>query len=55
MFSRGSLLLYDLERFEAALADYVRALAVRPDFLEAWNGRGNALMKLGRLGEALQS
>ena len=44
--------LQELKRFEEALASYDRALKVRPDYAEAHNNLGVALMQLGRLSEA---
>ena len=41
--------------FEAGLRFFDRALAARPGFVEALNGRGNALRDLGRAAEALES
>ena len=38
-----------------AIADYDRALGLRPDYADAWNNRGNALKELWRNGEALAS
>jgi tetratricopeptide (TPR) repeat protein len=37
------------------LASYDKAIALRPDFAEAWSNRGNALQKLGAASEALAS
>ena len=45
----------DLKRLEEALASYDKALALKPDFAEAYNNRGNALKELKRLDEALAS
>jgi len=45
--------LQSLGRLEESLASYERALAIRPDYAEAWNNRGYALHYLGRLDEAL--
>jgi predicted O-linked N-acetylglucosamine transferase (SPINDLY family) len=47
--------LLALNRASEALASYEHALAVKPDFPEAWNNRGNALAALKRLDEALLS
>ena len=46
---------YDLKRPEEALASYDKALAIKPDYVEALNNRGNALRDLKRLEEALAS
>jgi hypothetical protein len=42
-------------RFEEAVASNDRAIALRPDFAEAHNNRGNALQELNRFEEALLS
>lgn len=42
-------------RFERAVALYDVAIALAPDYFEAWNNRGNALRELGRLADALAS
>jgi predicted O-linked N-acetylglucosamine transferase (SPINDLY family) len=44
-----------LGRWEAALADYDRAVALRPDWAAAFCNRGSVLVRLGRWGEALES
>ena len=45
----------DLKRLADALASYDRAIALKPDYAEAYNNRGNALTDLKRLAEALAS
>ena len=52
--NRGNA-LWQLKRFEEALASFDKALAIKPDFAEAPNNRGNALLELKRAGEALAS
>jgi len=42
-------------RNELAISSYDRALALRPDFIQAWNNRGAALKQLQRFEEALES
>jgi protein O-GlcNAc transferase len=42
-------------RFERAIELYDVALALAPDYFEAFNNRGNALRELGRLEDALES
>jgi tetratricopeptide (TPR) repeat protein len=49
--NRGNT-LFELKRFEEALASYDRAIVLRPNLVEAINNRGNALRALKRLGEA---
>ena len=44
---------FEAGRFEDALADFDRALELRPDHPETLNNRGNALHDLGRKDEAL--
>jgi len=44
-----------LGRYDAALACYDRALALRPDFVQALSNRGAVLKKMQRHDEALQS
>jgi tetratricopeptide (TPR) repeat protein len=44
-----------LKRFDEALASYDRALALRPNFVEALYNRGNLLRELKRFDEALAS
>ena len=46
---------YNLRRFEEARESFEQALAVRPDYAEAFNNRGNTLHELGRFDEALES
>src|SRR5271156_284110 len=45
----------ELGRNNAALDNYDRALAVKPDDAEALYNRGNALQELGRFEQALES
>jgi len=47
--------LRDLGRPEQALAGYDEALALMPDFADAWSNRGAVLADLARFGEALHS
>lgn len=42
-------------RNQLALVQYDRAVALRPDFVEAWSNRGALLKATGRLSEALES
>src|SRR5262249_13479008 len=44
-----------LKRFDEALASYDQAIALKPDYPEAFSNRGNALKKLKRFDEALAS
>jgi tetratricopeptide (TPR) repeat protein/glycosyltransferase involved in cell wall biosynthesis len=52
--NRG-ITLWELRRYEEALASYDQALAIQPDYFEALNNRGNALLGLKRFEEALES
>jgi tetratricopeptide (TPR) repeat protein len=38
--------------YETALECYFQAIDIRPDYYEAWNIRGYALFRLGRIEEA---
>ena len=46
---------YNLEAYENAIASYDNSLKIKPDYHEAWNNRGIALGKLGRLEEEIAS
>jgi TPR repeat/Tetratricopeptide repeat len=50
----GNILVAD-QRQESAIQSYDRALAIKPDYHEAWYNRGNNLIELGRGEEAIQS
>ena len=54
-FSNLGLALKMLERREAALAAFDRALALLPDFAEVHRNRGHTLYELGRVDEAFAS
>ncbi|MDJ0798513.1 MAG: tetratricopeptide repeat protein [Calothrix sp. MO_167.B12] len=43
------------EDYIAAIASYDKAVAIKPDFQDAWNNRGNALGNLGRYEQAIAS
>jgi tetratricopeptide (TPR) repeat protein len=47
--------LYDLECYEEAIASYDQAIAIQPDYPDAWNNRGLALSALGQQPEAIAS
>jgi hypothetical protein len=53
-YNRG-VTLHELQRIDEALAAYERAIALKPDFVEALNNRGNILAGLKRHDEALAS
>lgn len=42
-------------KLDEAVAAFDSALAMKPDFADAWGNRGNALKDLGRLDEAVES
>jgi tetratricopeptide (TPR) repeat protein len=48
-------LQYAGQDYKQAIASYDKALAIKPDYHEAWNNRGNALENLGRYEEAIAS
>ena len=48
-------MLQELKRFDEALASYDKALALKPDYAEAFNNRGVTLKELKQLDEALAS
>ena len=54
MSNRGNA-LYELKRFDEALASCDRALTLRPDYPEALLNRGAILHELKRFEEALAS
>ena len=51
-FNVGNV-LDDLGHYEEALASFDKALAIKDNFIEAWNNQGSALGNLGRHEEAL--
>lgn len=42
-------------RYEEAIASYDKAVAIKPDYHEAWSNRGASLGRLGRYEEAIAS
>ena len=54
LYNRGNLLT-EHEAPREALADYDKAVALKPDFAEAYTHRGNVLGELKRVDEALAS
>jgi predicted TPR repeat methyltransferase len=55
LLGRGYILNHQLNRHQDALAAYERALALDPDRSGAWLSRGEALEKLKRPAEAIES
>ncbi len=47
--------LFSSNRYTEAIFFCDRAIAIRPDYAEAWYNRGVALERLGRFTEALES
>jgi predicted O-linked N-acetylglucosamine transferase (SPINDLY family) len=45
--------LHELERFDEAIAHYDKALSLKPDYVEGWSNKGNALKELKRFDEAI--
>lgn len=45
--------LHDLQKYSDALSTYEKAINIRPDYAEAWNGKGKTLYKLKRYEDAL--
>jgi tetratricopeptide (TPR) repeat protein len=51
-YSRGNS-LYELGRYEEAIASYDRAISIKPDYYGAWYNRGISLYELGIYEEAI--
>ncbi|MBG1270038.1 tetratricopeptide repeat protein [Nostoc sp. WHI] len=45
--------LFDLQRYQDALAVYEKAVNIRPDYAQGWNGQGKTLYELKKYKEAL--
>ncbi|WP_138500400.1 tetratricopeptide repeat protein [Nostoc sp. PA-18-2419] len=45
--------LFDLQRYQEALAVYEKAVNIRPDYVQGWNGQGRTLLELKKYKEAL--
>ena len=54
LYRRGETLL-ELKRYQDALAAYIRAVELRPEYAEAWKGQGNTLLELKRYQDALEA
>jgi tetratricopeptide (TPR) repeat protein/tRNA A-37 threonylcarbamoyl transferase component Bud32 len=52
--NRGETLL-ELKRYDDALKAYNRAVEIRPEYAEAWNGQGDTFLALKRYKDALDS
>ncbi|MCS3446891.1 MULTISPECIES: tetratricopeptide repeat protein [Bradyrhizobium] len=53
-YNRGNVLI-ELDRLEEAVASYDKAIALQPDYAEAYNNRGSALFRLRHHDAALAS
>ena len=47
--------LQDQGKLEEAIEAYSKALAIKPDYAEAYNNMGNALKDQGKLEEAIEA
>jgi tetratricopeptide (TPR) repeat protein len=54
LYNRGQTLL-ELKRYEDALKVYNRAVELKPEYTDAWQGQGNTLFELKRDREALDA
>ena len=54
LYNRGNT-LYDLKRYKEAITTYDKAIKIRPEYSEAWNGQGNTLYELKRYKKALDA
>jgi tetratricopeptide (TPR) repeat protein len=53
VWQKRAIELFNLKRYDEALAATDHALHLNPNFMDAWNGRGVACANLGRYEEAL--
>ncbi|WP_066380136.1 MULTISPECIES: serine/threonine-protein kinase [unclassified Anabaena] len=51
--SKQGNILFELQRYEDALAAYEQAVNIRPDYAQGWNGKGRTLAKLKQYEAAL--
>ncbi len=54
LYNRGNI-LYNLKRYEEALAAYQKVSKIRPYYAEAWEKQGNILYNLNRHSEAIDA
>lgn len=54
LYHRGETFL-ELQRYDDALEAYERAIKLKPEYAEAWEGQGNALLELKRHEDALDA
>ncbi|NMG20031.1 serine/threonine-protein kinase [Brasilonema bromeliae] len=45
--------LYELQRYQDALSTYAKAVNIRPDYAQGWNGQGKTLYELKKFQDAL--
>jgi tetratricopeptide (TPR) repeat protein len=53
-FDRGTE-LYELGKYEKAIASLDQAIKIKPDLHNAWSNRGHVLGNLGRYADAITS
>jgi tetratricopeptide (TPR) repeat protein len=46
-------ILYELQRYQDALSTYAKAVNIRPDYAQGWNGQGKTLYELRKFKDAL--
>ncbi|YAF98231.1 MAG: tetratricopeptide repeat protein [Nodularia sp. CChRGM 3473] len=51
--SKQGSTLFELQRYQDALAAYQEAVNIRPDYAQGWNGQGKALFELKKYEDAL--
>ncbi|NEP56880.1 MAG: tetratricopeptide repeat protein [Symploca sp. SIO2G7] len=54
LYRRGET-FFELKRYEQALDAYEQAVAIRPEYAEAWQGQGSTLSQLQQYEEALEA
>ncbi|AFY36313.1 tetratricopeptide repeat protein [Calothrix sp. PCC 7507] len=52
LYNQGNT-LFDLQRYQDALAVYEKAVDIRPDYAQGWYGQGKSLYELNKYKEAL--
>ena len=48
-----AFVLYSLKEFDVAIEYWNKATKINPNYIEAYNGRGNAFIKLQKFDEAI--
>jgi len=54
VYNRGKV-LYELKRYKEAIAAYEKAIQLKPEYAEAWNGEGKTFYDLKKYKEALDA